>query len=199
MNRLLRRLGVRPWDVGGDDVALPASAPLDLEIGATLPVSAADTSSLAAGSGAALTDSAAHRPRLAAGAGAVSPSASALSDVDGGAALTDSAAHRPRLAAGAGAVSPSASALPDVDRAAALTDTGAQVPRLATGSATPVPTCPDEQRRTNPAVAEDLDAPQQAPCPRTGPDRRWAAIGRGTPDLAAFDGYGRATSAEAGR
>ncbi|SNY89295.1 hypothetical protein SAMN04244553_6302 [Nocardia amikacinitolerans] len=124
-------------------------------------------------------------------------SPTALLDVDRGAALTDSAAHRPLLSAGAGAVSPSASALSDVDREAALTDTGAQVPRLATGSATPVPTCPDEQRRTNPAVTEDFDAPQkQAPCPRTGPDRRWASIGRGTPDLAAFDRYGRATSAE---
>ncbi|MEV6387713.1 hypothetical protein [Nocardia xishanensis] len=30
-------------------------------------------------------------------------------------------------------------------------------------------------------------------------DRRWAAIGRGTPDLAAMDGYDRAPSPEAGR
>lgn len=184
MNRLLRRFGARPWDTAGDDVPLSPTALLDVDRGAALTVSAVDSSRLAAGAGPGDD---------------VFPSASALLDVDRGATLTDSAAHRPRLAAGAGAVSPSASALSDVDREAALTDTGAQGSRLATGSATPVPTCPDEQRRTNPAVTEDLDAPQQAPCPRTGPDRRWAAIGRGTPDLAAFDRYGRATSAEAGR
>ncbi|MGW4742919.1 hypothetical protein [Nocardia xishanensis] len=30
-------------------------------------------------------------------------------------------------------------------------------------------------------------------------DRRWAAIGRGTPDSASMGGYGRSTSSEAGR
>ncbi len=42
------------------------------------------------------------------------------------------------------------------------------------------------------------DADRSAAASR-GSGRRWAAIGRGTPDFAAFDGYGRATSAEVGR
>lgn len=67
--------------------------------------------------------------------------------------------------------------------------------------AMPVSTCHDAQRRTNPAQPEDLHGvgPRQVSLPGTGADRRWAAIGRGTPDLSSAAGYGHATSAEVGR
>ncbi|MET8775247.1 hypothetical protein ABZV58_09515 [Nocardia sp. NPDC004654] len=69
------------------------------------------------------------------------------------------------------------------------------------GPAMPVSTCHDAQRRTNPAQPEDLHGvgPRQVPLPGTGADRRWAAIGRGTPDLSSAAAYGHATSAEVGR
>ncbi|TQM31786.1 hypothetical protein [Nocardia bhagyanarayanae] len=46
------------------------------------------------------------------------------------------------------------------------------------------------------ADLDGIDPRRQLPSPGTGADRRWAAIGRGTPDLASAAGSGGATSAE---